>query len=190
MMTLVLLLSCDGAGFYAAKMIPALEQVDPSWGEVPVDCEASHAPPSANYGCIHKKIKCNTVLEDTTRGGESHFDDDFYQQGFCTPQRNDYEESPEAIYQLRVPPNTLVDMRLDSNCADLDLAAMSWNETRCPTLKHAPAIQRECEMDTQFGGGTLRLTTVKNPQTYLIAVDGKDGANGNFRLTVNCRNYR
>ena len=30
------------------------------------------------------------------------------------PQRNDYERSPEAIYQLRVKPNTQVDLRLDS----------------------------------------------------------------------------
>ena len=190
MLTLLTFFSCEGTGFYAAKMIPALEHVDPSWGDAPVDCDASHAPPTATTGCIHKKIKCNTVLEDTTRGGENHFGDDFYQGGYCTPQRNDYEESPEAIYQLRVKPNTQVDMRLDSNCADLDLAAMSWDETRCPTVEHAPAIQKECEMDTRTRGGSLRLTTVKNPQTYLIAVDSKDGAFGNFRLTVNCRTYR
>ena len=67
---------------------------------------------------------------------------------------------------------------------------MSWDENRCPTVKHAPAIQKECEMDTRSGGGTLRLTTVKNAQTYLIAVDGKQGASGNFRLTVNFGTYR
>ena len=190
MLVFVLLSACDNLGFRAAKMIPALEQIDPSWADDPVDCEATHAPPDATFGCVHKKISCNTVLEDTTIGGESHFGDDFYQGGYCTPQRNDYERSPEAIYQLRVKPNTQVDLRLDSNCADLDLVAMSWDENRCPTVKHAPAIQKECEMDTRSGGGTLRLTTVKNAQTYLIAVDGKQGASGNFRLTVNCGTYR
>lgn len=182
--------ACDSACNRGAKVVPALELIDPSWGAEPVDCEVNHAPPDPKNGCIYKRLECNSVVEDTTRGGKNHFDDDFYQQGFCTPQRNNYEKSPEAIYQLRVAPNTQVDMRLDSNCADLDLVAMAWDETRCPTPQHATTIQKECEMDTKDGGGTLRVTTVTNPQTYLIAVDGKQGAYGNFRLTVNCKLYR
>jgi hypothetical protein len=188
MLLLLTFLGCDNACHSATKLIPALEKVDPSWGADPVDCEASHAPPDGTIGCIHKKIQCNSVLEDTTRGGKSHFGDDFYQQGWCTPQRNDYEDSPEAIYQLRVPPNTKVDLRLDSNCADLDLVAMSWQETKCPT--QGSTVQRECEMDTKATGGTLVLTTTKNPQTYLIAIDGKQGDYGNFRLTTKCGLYR
>ena len=88
-----------------------------------------------------------------------------------------------------VKPNTQVDLRLDSNC-ELDLVAMSWDEDRCPTDKHATTIQKECEMNTKPEGGTLRLTTVNNPQTYLIAVDGQQGDYGNFRLTINCKTYR
>ena len=45
-------------------------------------------------------------------------------------------------------------------------------------------------MNTKPEGGTLRLTTVNNPQTYLIAVDGQQGDYGNFRLTINCKTYR
>ena len=50
--------------------------------------------------------------------------------------------------------------------------------------------RKECEMNTKPEGGTLRLTTVNNPQTYLIAVDGQQGDYGNFRLTINCKTYR
>ena len=183
-------LACDNACHTATKAIPALEMVDPSWGAEPVDCETDHPDPDATDGCIYKELRCNTVLEGTTRGGKNHFGDDFYQKGFCTPQRNNYENSPEAIYQLRIKPNTQVDLRLDSNCADLDLVTMRWEESRCPTVQHAPNLHSGCEMNTKADGGTLRLTTVDNPETHLIVVDGKQGAYGNFRLTVNCKTYR
>ena len=78
MLVFFLLSACDNLGFRAAKMIPALEQIDPSWADDPVDCEATHAPPDATFGVCTKKSSCNTVLEDTTIGGESHFGDDFY----------------------------------------------------------------------------------------------------------------
>lgn len=181
--------ACDSACHTTTKMIPALEKVDPSWGAEPVDCDASHAPPDATFGCFHKEIQCGEVIEDTTRGGKNHFGDDFYQRGTFTPQRNDYEDSPEAIYRLRVPSNTSVYLRLDSNCAELDLAAMPWTESSCPTTSHVEG-RPETEMNTKPGGGTIRLTTVDNPQTYLIAVDGQHGAAGNFRLDVRCGPYR
>ena len=190
MWILLLTWGCENGCHRAAKVVPALELMDPSWGAKPVDCDIEHPDPASSTGCVSRELQCNTVFEATTRGGKSHFGDDFYQKGFCTPQRNNYEHSPEAIYQLRVEPNIQVDLRLDSNCADLDLVAMSWDEYRCPTEKHATAIQKECEMNTKMDGGSLRLTTVNNPQTYLIAVDGKQGAFGNFRLTVNCKTYR
>ena len=190
MLLLLSMLACENGCHTAAKVVPALEMVNPSWGAEPVDCDIEHPDPDARSGCISRTLQCNTTFEATTRGGKNHFGDDFYQKGFCTPQRNNYENSPEAIYQLRVKPNTQVDLRLDSNCVDLDLVAMSWDEDRCPTDKHATTIQKECEMNTKSEGGTLRLTTVNNPQTYLIAVDGKQGDYGNFRLTINCKTYR
>ena len=186
----LLLLACENPGHKAARVVPALERVNPSWGAEPVDCDIVHPSPSQKLGCAYKSLSCNDSIEGTTEGGPKKFGDDFYQQGQCTPQRNDYEDSPEAIYRLRVKPNTQVDLRLDSNCAELDVAAMSWPEDRCPTIKHTNQISRECEMNTSNDGGTLVLTTVKNTQTYLIVVDGKNGQKGNFRLDVQCRTYR
>ena len=80
-------------------------------------------------------------------------------------------------------------MRLDSNCEDLDLFAIGWDETTCPDAKHSNRIA-ECEMTTKPGGGSLVLTTVNRPQVFLVGVDGKQGASGNFRLSLGCSLYR
>ena len=39
-------------------------------------------------------------------------------------------------------------------------------------------------------GGYMTITTVEKPETYLIGVDGKQGAHGNFRLAIECSTYR
>lgn len=190
MLILLTYLACDGACHTTTKMIPALEKVDPSWGAEPVDCDESHSPPYATKGCIHKKIECGDIIEGTTRGGDKNFGDDFYQKGHFTPQRNDYEDSPEAVYQLRVPANQEAFIRLDSNCVDLDVAALPWQQSECPTVSHIETNTRETEMKTGPEGGTLRLSTVDKAETYFVIVDGKQGVSGNFRLDIRCRNYR
>ena len=43
-------------------------------------------------------------------------------------------------------------------------------------------------MDQKRGGG-VRINTVDRAETTIV-VDGKDGATGNFRLRVECRQYR
>ena len=45
-------------------------------------------------------------------------------------------------------------------------------------------------MDDSAGSGTVLGTAVDKPYTYLVGVDGKKGAVGNYRLTVTCRIYR
>jgi len=129
------------------------------------------------------------IIEGTTVGGKSNFGDTFYQKTKCTPQRNRYDDSPEAIYQLNVAGDTKVSIRLDSNCADLDPFAIYWLRSDCPTAKHGHSIS-ECEMNDRPGGGSFILTTVTKPQTYLVGVDGKYGAKGNFRLEIRCTNWR
>ena len=185
------LLGCDDVGHIAAKAIPALEHVDPSWGAPKVDCEAQRPPPKPRRGCVMETISCGDIIEGTTKGGKNHFGDTFYTQGTFTPQHNDYELSPEAIYQLKLDPNVKADIRMDSNCAELDLFAMAWDKTTCPNEKHAELFRgRESEFDDYPGGGSVVLTTVDRAQNYLVGVDGKYGEAGNFRLTINCYLYR
>ena len=186
-MWMLLFAACDEVGHVAAKAVPALERVDPSWGAQRVDCDAIRTTQRPIRGCAFAEIKCGDTIESTTQNGSRNFGDDFYQKGHCTPQRNDYEASPEAVYKLRLDGNVKAVIRLDSNCADLDPFAISWSENRCPTTS---SNIRECEFDDKSGGGTIVLTTVDNPQTYLVGVDGKYGAEANFRMTIECSLYR
>ena len=145
-------------------------------------------PTPAPQGCVMGTLSCGDTIQGNNEFGVPNFDDDFYQSKFCTPQRNKYAEAPEAIYMLDVPGDIKAVVTLTSECDDLDIVALSWNETgRCPNIKHNI---NECEMDTDFGGGSVMMTTVTRAQKYLIAVDGKNGATGNFELSVACSEYR
>ena len=189
-MIFIIFISCNDLGYVATQAVPALEQVNPSWGAPPVDCDDKRPSPKPVRGCVSNEIACGDIIEGTTIGGVNHFGDTFYQQATCTVQRNDYERSPEAIHKLRLDADVKAVIRLDSNCEDLDHFAFYWEDSKCPTDKHAHRIT-ECEMDVRAAGGKeLVVTTVTKPQTYLVGVDAKYGAQGNFRLTVDCYLYR
>ena len=44
----------------------------------------------------------------------------------------------------------------------------------------------ECEGGNKVGGDRVHLQTFNNPRRYLVAVDGKKGVTGPFRLSVEC----
>ena len=128
------------------------------------------------------------MIEAYSGAGTSDWGDEIYKNAYCTVERHQYELAPEAVYRLKLPPNNEAKIRLDSNCVDLDLVSIEWQELdRCPSAKHN---LHNCEMDVTRGGGTVIVTAVDNPLYVLVGVDGKNGATGNFRLTVDCRKYR
>ena len=186
----VMVLGCtDSCGKQAAKVLPVLEKVNPDYAEPELACDPAF-PTASPSGCVIQTITCGDQVEGNTASGRFNWGDDFYQKAFCTPQRHDYDDSPEAIYMLKVPGDVQADIRLESPCADLDLVAVGWNDaTTCPTVAHTIRIV-ECEMGTKGGSDSVRMTTVEKPQSYLIGVDGKNGATGNFRITVKCSTYR
>jgi hypothetical protein len=189
-----LLAGCGSGGVseirrQVGKVVPAVEKAGAELTREKVPCEPAFKTPTPS-GCSIQSLTCGSVVEGSTVGQGRRWGDDFYQSAFCTPYRHAYEEGPEAVYRLEVPANIQADVRLDSDCAELDVVSMSWTDTSsCPTLSHTTRI-RECEMDTHDGGGSIRMTTVNDPQVYLLAVDGQRGEEGNFRLTVTCRTYR
>ena len=155
--------------------------------DAPLSC--GDPRPAPTHGGITGSLTCGGTVEGTTEGGSNSFGDRFYQSAFCTPARQHYDDSPEAIYRLEVPADIEAKVTLDSPCADLDLAAISWIGDTLPTDAQTNRV-RECEMDTHAGGGSIKLTTVDKAQPYLVVVDGKDGEAAAFRLTVSCRTYR
>ncbi len=146
----------------------------------PLVCDETPGAPAS--GCISGTLTCGSAVTGTTRGGESNQGDPFYAAAFCFPS-GDRHDGAERVYLLEAPPHMDVQVKLDSPCVDLDVAAVAWNyDGRCPTENHPVP---ECEGSNARGGGTLRLNTFQ-ARDYLVFVDGKNGAEGNFRLAVSC----
>jgi hypothetical protein len=146
---------------------------------MPCDADVSTAGP---VSCLSGTLTCGQTIEATTVGGDSEWNDDFYAGAFCFPAGDD-RSGPERVFLFKAPASQDVDIKLQSDCVDLDIAALAWNyEGTCPGVNH---LIPECEGDAKAGGGRLRLNTFKE-RDYLIAVEGKRGATGTFRLTVDC----
>lgn len=179
---------CDNFGTTIARVAPVLEVVNPEYAAVPLPCDEAIPTSQPGPSCVIDELTCGDVIEGSTIAGSRKFGDGIYYNAYCTVERNHYDNAPEATYRLLVPANRQAHVRLDSNCVDLDVAAIAWEETdRCPTEQHNIL---ECEMDVSPGGGTITVATVNRPQRYILTVDGKNAASGNFRLTVSCNEYR
>lgn len=188
LMPLVMLtMSCDFVGRTMAKFIPALEKTNEDWAPPQMDCE-SNIPTRSPTRCVAGKIRCGDIIEGHSAAGKKRWDDAFYRGAKCVPASHGYTAAPEMTYRLKLEPHTDAVVTLVSDCADLDLFGFRWEEKgSCPTNKHYQRIG-ECEMDDTKRGGKIKLNSVMKPATYLIGVDGKKGAVGNYRLSVECRN--
>ncbi|MEL6348700.1 MAG: hypothetical protein AAFV53_36690 [Myxococcota bacterium] len=153
------------------------------------DCD-TRTPTPLPQGCVSARLACGDTVQGNNSFGEAHFDDEFYVHNFCTPQRHDYDEAAEIKYLIDVPGDKKAVITLTSGCGDLDVSAMAWDNPRtCP--RAAARRLNECEMNpSSTGEDVVTVTTVTNPQTYLIAVDGKNGDEGNYTLKVECIDYR
>ena len=49
MWIVLLIWGCDNGCHRAAKVVPALELMDPSWGAEPVDCDIQHPDPACKW---------------------------------------------------------------------------------------------------------------------------------------------
>ena len=65
--------SCSDLGYVATQVVPALEQVNPSWGAPPVDCDDERPSPRPVKGCVTSEVSCGDVIEGTTIGGVNTF---------------------------------------------------------------------------------------------------------------------
>lgn len=146
---------------------------------LPCDAAVPSDPPR---GCLTSTLQCGDVVEGTLDGGQANWNDDFYAGIFCFPAGDD-RSGPERVYRLDAPANQDITIKLQSDCVDLDLAVLAWQyEGTCPTVNH---LIPECEGENRTGGDVVRLNTFK-ARDYLVAVEGKHGKTGPFRLTVQC----
>jgi hypothetical protein len=176
-----LALGCADAQKAAEKVRDAAVGVKEEATRERLACDADVPRPLVD-GCLSGTLTCGSSVTGTTEGGESALADTFYAGSFCFPAGDD-RSGPERVYLFEAPANQDVRIRLDSDCVDLDVAAVAWNyDGSCPTENH---LVPECESSGSRGGGSVRLN-VFHARDYLLVVDGKQRATGTFRLTVDC----
>ncbi len=191
MLPLIVLLAtgCDDLGRNAAKVFPVLEKVNEDYAEPSIDCDPAYPTPSPRSNGIVGTLTCGSVIEGNTSGGTKLWGEDFYQAAHCSVERDQWEQAPELIYRLNVPADLEAEVKLVSDCVDLDLVGVSWADDRIPKPEHGRSIS-QCDMDISRKGGKLRLNAVGKDWVYLVGVDGKGGVSGNFRLSVKCYTFR
>jgi hypothetical protein len=140
----------------------------------------------AGPDCVTATITCGQRVIGHTGGGTQRFDRFLYQQHQCTPQYHDYEKGHERAYLLEIPAGDMhADVWLDTPCVDLDLAAFRLPPgTTCPTKD---TFITQCDMwpDPGTERDHVRLVS-QGGSRWLIVVEGKDGAEGLFGLSVDC----
>lgn len=134
--------------------------------------------------CVTDTITCGQTVVGHTRGGTNNFTTRFYELGYCWPATVQKDGGDERVYKFELPAQTRAYVTLDTPCADLDVAAIKWSGSLCPT--EANRIT-QCEMLRK--DGTERETILFesiNKTDWLLAVEGAGSEEGAFSLTVQC----
>jgi hypothetical protein len=146
--------------------------------------------PVTGPGCISGTLSCGETLRGHTKGGGKHFDTKFYEKKFCWPATQDHDGGDERVYQLNIPEGDKIKatVTLSTPCTDLDIAAIEWDRTQCPTISNH--INR-CETTTKSGkkSETLKLMSGPEGSTWLLVVEGKDDEEGAFSISVECGDW-
>lgn len=180
-MIISLLLGCREAQVAVEKVKQVALAAKEQATREPISCDAD-VPDDAPKNCLTGTLRCGDIVDGTIVGGDEEWNDDFYASKFCFPAGDD-RSGPERVYLFKAPANTDVTVRLQTDCVDLDLAAIAWTyEGTCPGVNH---LVPECEGDAKPGDGKVRLNVFKE-RDYLIAVEGKRTQTGPYRLWVEC----
>lgn len=136
--------------------------------------------------CVTSAIACGDTVEATLAGGRADWTGADYTHDFCFPNlENHGYDGPERVYALELPADTVATVSLDAPCADVDLAALRWEDAdTCPVSDAAGAT---CEGSDAAGDDTVSFSW-DAPTRWLLIVDAKyadDGA-ANFRIRVSC----
>lgn len=152
-----------------------------------LDCTpgAYTLPAPAPDTCVVQELTCGQVLEGTTTGGTTEFTRTQWEDAMCL----DYLlldpahlDAPERVFSLQIPPRMFGSVTIES-CARLDLRSVS-TPTDCDTSpQNCSAASGDWDLAT-----VNNLVGTNTGNRYEIIVDGYDGDEANFRLTVDCWN--
>jgi hypothetical protein len=170
-----------------AKFIPALEYVNEEWAPITMECDQPFSSRKPKR-CVTQNIRCGDTIRGNNKMGRDQWGSDFYRKATCLAVSSaGGHGGSEMVYRISVPKHTRAIAKLKSDCVDLDVFALRWNDRdlECPKPAHAQRVG-ECQADLSPRGGQATMTATTKEETYLIAVDGKAGAVGNFELTIAC----
>ncbi len=140
------------------------------------DCAAFPACiPAAICETNRGMMFCGVQDETTTVGGSSTVN-----SYSCHGAQ---ESGPERIYSFFASTNSSVTVALTGLSADLDLMIMPEDTAGNPDCNPNNCTHYSAASGTSNESVTFTATAGQN---YFIAVDGKNGASGNYRLDVNC----
>ncbi|RME28717.1 MAG: hypothetical protein D6798_01755, partial [Deltaproteobacteria bacterium] len=151
-----------------------------------LDCDHPPEPDDvAGPDCLTDTISCNQTIVATTEGGSDAIDGAGYGSWFCSPVDSGVYQGAERVYAWEHPGNGNATVSLYTPCDDLDLFAIYWeDETSCPSAEYSIG---ECEGETGSDSHHEFVIWNNEPRRYLIVVEGPDGEQAPFRLTVTCK---
>jgi hypothetical protein len=146
-----------------------------------IDCEED-IDVEVQDTCVSGPLNCGESLVSTTIGGLSESTGVEYSSWFCAVVGSDSYTGPERVYRFDHPGTGNATIELESPCGELDVFAAFWSDDTCPTADHSVG---ECEGDVGAGDGSITIWN-SSPRSYLVYVDGPDGAEANFGLSATC----
>ncbi len=153
-------------------------------GDPQLDCDDGPAP-AAIQGpdCVTATLSCGQTILGTTEGGTDVMDGDAYQSWYCAVVGPSEYAGAERVYAFQHPGGGNATVYLSSPCDDLDLFAIHWEDDDiCPIADYS--IQ-ECEGDIGSGSHSFVIWN-DTPRRYLVVVEGPQGEEAPFELSVVC----
>ncbi len=155
-----------------------------------VNCRAEYDTPEIgnvpSYGeCTTDQLFCGDFIQGTTVGGSTHYDTDQYLAAlFATGSEN--WDAPERVYQLRQTVGEVIRVTLYSPCQDIVMGVCAgWD---CQETEAASA--GDCSsLGVREPDGSYRRefpAPSAGVRNHELIVDGRDGAQGNFALLIEC----
>ncbi len=155
-----------------------------------VNCRSEYDTPEPGgvpgFGeCTTDQIYCGDFIQATTVGGSTHYDTEHYLAAtFATGSEN--WDAPERVYSLRQPVGQSMRVTFYGPCADMGIGVCSGWDCDEPEEVRSGDCSSLGTIDSDGGMYRDYPSTTSGVREFELVVDGRDGAQGNFGLRVEC----
>jgi hypothetical protein len=120
----------------------------------------------------------------TTEGGTSVVSGaDYASSWACAVVGAESYSGVERMHSFEHPGTGYVEVSLDSPCEHLDLFIMRWTDDESCVRSGVSILECEANVDADGGAVSVYNTT---PARYVIVVEGADGEEAPYGLSVTC----